>query len=159
MSLKDEFNSFIKAGLEGSDSITKDIPEAWRPRSEIGTEGGFVISTPRPDGNTPGAEEILREQAQRQEDGKAPGIASMFEGMDEKKFEDSFLNSNIGTVDYTSGIITLNSFAPLQVDNPLGQLAITVNPTTTIISSSYNRIITVDPFDPTAITVNLTAKS
>jgi len=32
-------------------------------------------------------------------------------------------------------------------------------PTTTIVSSSYNRIITVDPFDPTAITVNVTAKS
>lgn len=61
MSLKDEFNNFIKAGLEGSDNVTKDIPEAWRPRSEIGTDGGFVISTPRPDGNTPGAEEILRE--------------------------------------------------------------------------------------------------
>jgi hypothetical protein len=44
------------------------------------------------------------------------------------------------------------------VDNPLGQLAITVNPTTTIISSSYNRIITLDPFDSNAITVNVTAK-
>lgn len=61
MSLKDEFNNFIKAGNEGSDNVIKDIPEAWRPRSEIGTDGGFIVSTPRPDGNTPGAEEILRE--------------------------------------------------------------------------------------------------
>lgn len=61
MALKDEFNNFIKAGNEGSDNVMKDIPDAWRPRSEIGTDGGFVISTPRPDGNTPGAEEILRE--------------------------------------------------------------------------------------------------
>lgn len=61
MALKDEFNEFVKAGIEGSDNITKDIPDAWRPRSEIGTDGGFVVSTPRPDGNTPGAEEILRE--------------------------------------------------------------------------------------------------
>lgn len=61
MALKDEFNEFVKAGIEGSDNVTKDIPEAWRPRSEIGTDGGFVVSTPRPDGNTPGAEEILRE--------------------------------------------------------------------------------------------------
>ena len=59
--LKDDFNNFIKAGNEGSDNINKDIPDAWRPRSEIGTDGGFVISTPRPDGNTPNAEEILRE--------------------------------------------------------------------------------------------------
>ena len=61
MALKDEFNEFVKAGIEGSDNVTKDIPDAWRPRSEIGTDGGFVVSTPRPDGNTPGAEEILRE--------------------------------------------------------------------------------------------------
>jgi hypothetical protein len=61
VALKDEFNEFVKAGIEGSDNITKDIPDAWRPRSEIGTDGGFVVSTPRPDGNTPGAEEILRE--------------------------------------------------------------------------------------------------
>ena len=61
MALKDEFNEFVKAGIEGSDKVTKDIPDAWRQRSEIGTEGGFVVSTPRPDGNTPNAEEILRE--------------------------------------------------------------------------------------------------
>jgi predicted phosphodiesterase len=61
VALKDEFNEFVKAGIEGSDNVSKDIPDAWRPRSEIGTDGGFVVSTPRPDGNTPGAEEILRE--------------------------------------------------------------------------------------------------
>jgi len=42
------------------------------------------------------AEEILREQAQQSPDGKTGG--SLFEGMDEKKFEDSFLNSNIGNL-------------------------------------------------------------
>jgi predicted phosphodiesterase len=62
MSLDEDYkNAIIKAGQEGSDKSGKNIPEAWRPRSEIGTEGGFVVSTPRPDGNTPGAEEILRE--------------------------------------------------------------------------------------------------
>jgi predicted phosphodiesterase len=62
MSLADEYDAaIIKAGQEGSDKSNKSIPEAWRPRSEIGTDGGFVVSTPRPDGNTPGAEEILRE--------------------------------------------------------------------------------------------------
>ena len=62
MSLEDAYkDAIIKAGQEGSDKANKNIPEAWRPRSEIGTDGGFVISTPRPDGNTPGAEEILRE--------------------------------------------------------------------------------------------------
>jgi hypothetical protein len=61
MSLADKYNEIIKAGQEGSDKVSKSIPDAWRPRSEIGSDGGFVVSTPRPDGNTPGAEEILRE--------------------------------------------------------------------------------------------------
>lgn len=69
------------------------------------------------------------------------------------------LNNNIGTIDYQAGIVTLNSFNPLNVNNELGQFTITANPTTTIISSSFNRIITVDPFDPNAIVINVTAKT
>jgi len=71
----------------------------------------------------------------------------------------TILNSNIGTVDYTNGIITLTNFNPSGVDNPLGQLAISATPTTSIISSTQSGIITVDPFDPSAITVNVTAKT
>lgn len=71
----------------------------------------------------------------------------------------TIFKSNIGTIDYTAGIVTLNSFNPINVDNDLGQLTISVTPTTSIISSTYNRIITIDPFDPNAITVNVTAKS
>jgi len=71
----------------------------------------------------------------------------------------TILNTNIGTVDYQNGIITLNNFNPYQVDSDLGQLAISVTPTTDIVSSTYDRIITIDQFDPTAITVNVTAKS
>jgi hypothetical protein len=67
--------------------------------------------------------------------------------------------ANIGTIDYTMGVVTLNAFNPINIDNPLGQLTVTASPTTTIISSSYNRIITVDAFDPNAIIVNVTAKS
>ena len=65
----------------------------------------------------------------------------------------------VGTIDYETGVVDLTSFAPVGVTNDLGQLTISVTPVSTIISSSYNRIITVDPFDPNAITVNLTAKS
>ena len=68
-------------------------------------------------------------------------------------------NSNAGTVDYQQGIITLTAFGPISVDNDLGQLTVTATPTTSIISSTYNRIITVDPYDTTAITVNVTAKT
>lgn len=68
-------------------------------------------------------------------------------------------NNNIGTVDYDNGIVTLNSFGPINVNNDLGQLTVSVNPTTSIVSSSYNRIITLDPYDPNAIVVNVTAKT
>ena len=71
----------------------------------------------------------------------------------------TIFNQNVGTIDYVNGVVTLNSFGPYQVDNPLGQLTISANPTTTIISSSYNRIVTVDPFDQNAISVTVTAKS
>ena len=67
--------------------------------------------------------------------------------------------SNIGTIDYTAGVITLNAFSPIDVDSPLGQLTVTAKPTTSIISSTYNRIITIDPYDPTAVTVNVIAKT
>ena len=71
----------------------------------------------------------------------------------------TIFNGNVGTIDYNNGLITLNSFSPIGVDNPLGQFAVTANPTTTIVSSSFNRIITIDPFDPNAIVVNVTAKT
>ena len=71
----------------------------------------------------------------------------------------TILNTNIGTVDYAGGTITLKDFNPTQVNNPLGQLTLTVTPTTSIVSSTFNRIITVDPFDPNAILVNATVKT
>ena len=71
----------------------------------------------------------------------------------------TILNSNVGTIDYLNGILTLNDFNPYNVGNPLGQLTISVTPTTDIVSSSFDRIITIDPYDSTAINVNITAKS
>jgi hypothetical protein len=71
----------------------------------------------------------------------------------------TILNSNIGTIDYQNGVISLNNFNPYQVNSDLGQLAISVTPTTDIVSSSYDRIITIDQFDATAIAVNVTTKS
>ena len=70
----------------------------------------------------------------------------------------TILNNNVGTVDYTNGIITLNSFDPIDIDNTLGQFTISATPTSSIISSTYNRIISMDPFDPNAVTVNVIAK-
>lgn len=71
----------------------------------------------------------------------------------------NIFDSDVGTIDYQEGVITLNSFGPYAVDNELGQLSVTTTPTTSIISSTYNRIITIDPYDVNAITVNVTAKT
>jgi len=71
----------------------------------------------------------------------------------------TILNANAGTIDYTNGIITLTNFNPVNIDNGLGQLTISTVPTTTIISSSFNRIITIDPYDPAAVSVTVNAKN
>ena len=71
----------------------------------------------------------------------------------------TIINSNIGIIDYQNGSITLNSFAPYDVADPLGLFSVIVTPSSSIISSSYNKIITIDPFDSQAITVNVTAKT
>jgi len=71
----------------------------------------------------------------------------------------TILNSNIGVIDYSNGIITLNSFNPLAVDNQFGQLSVQATPTTSIVSSTFNRILTLDLNDPSAISVNVIAKT
>ena len=71
----------------------------------------------------------------------------------------TIFNTNVGTIDYEQGVITLNSFNPINVDNALGQFTVTATSESSIISSTYDGIITVDPFDPNAITVNVTAKT
>lgn len=77
----------------------------------------------------------------------------------DSSFVKTILNSNVGTIDYQEGVITLQDFGPTQVDNTIGELSVSIKPTTTIVSSTYNRIITLDPYDSTAIVVNVTAKN
>lgn len=49
-------------GKTGSDRRAQETPEAFRPRMDIDhTSGGFVVSTPRPAGNSANANEILIE--------------------------------------------------------------------------------------------------
>ena len=71
----------------------------------------------------------------------------------------TILNSNAGTVDYSTGIVTLIDFNPYQVNNPLGVLTLQVTPSSTIISSNKDKIITLDLTDQTAIDVTITAKA
>lgn len=70
----------------------------------------------------------------------------------------TIFNTNVGIVDYVNGIVTLQSFNPYNISNPLGQLTISVNPVSSIVNSSYNKILTIDEYDPNAITVKMIAK-
>lgn len=69
----------------------------------------------------------------------------------------TILNYNAGTVDYYTGQIILTDFSPVAIDNELGQLVISAVPDTTIISSTFNKIITVDEFDPDSVVVTAIA--
>jgi len=70
----------------------------------------------------------------------------------------TILNNNIGTIDYTNGIVELTSFNPTEIDNVLGQLSLSVTPKTTTFSSQYNRIITLDSTDSTSVVVTAIPK-
>jgi len=68
------------------------------------------------------------------------------------------LNANAGTVDYTQGIVTLTNFNPSAINNPLGVLSVQAVPTSTIVSSTRDKIITLDNTDPNAINISIVAK-
>lgn len=67
------------------------------------------------------------------------------------------LNSNAGTIDYQKGLIVLNNFAPIDIDDALGQFTISAVPDSTIISSTYNKIVALDEFDPASVSVTVLA--
>jgi hypothetical protein len=71
----------------------------------------------------------------------------------------TILNSTAGTVNYSIGEVILTNFNPIQINNsPLGVLSLSAVPKNTIISSSRDKIITLDNTDVNAINVNVTAK-
>ena len=65
------------------------------------------------------------------------------------------LNSNQGTVDHINGIVTLNNFNPIGINNLNGQLTINVKPDNDIVVPTRNNILLIDPTDPTAISITL----
>ena len=66
--------------------------------------------------------------------------------------------SSAGTVDYPNGIVSLTNFTPALINSGDGYFRINAYAAERVISSTYNRIITLDPTDPTAITVNVVTK-
>lgn len=60
-SLTEKLESLSSPGARGSDTRITNTPESWRPRMEIDSNGGFLVSTPRNAGEMPDAAEILKE--------------------------------------------------------------------------------------------------
>jgi hypothetical protein len=70
----------------------------------------------------------------------------------------STATSNAGTIDYTNGVVKLDNFVPNTINSNDGILRINASADSRIISSTYNRVITLDELDPLAITVNVRIK-
>lgn len=68
------------------------------------------------------------------------------------------LNPNAGTIDYNKGVVTLQDFAPVSINNELGVFNISAMPDSSIVSSSFNRIVSLDEFDSDAIKVTVVAQ-
>ena len=70
------------------------------------------------------------------------------------------LNSNInegitGTIDYVLGIITLNNFNPISVNNDFGDITIYCKPESNIIRSKLNKMLVLDQDDPSSVVVGV----
>lgn len=65
------------------------------------------------------------------------------------------LNANAGIIDYANGSLTMNNFAPTAVSDSTGTIKFRVQPDTTWFGSTRELIITIDPTDQTAISVDL----
>ena len=65
------------------------------------------------------------------------------------------LSNNVGTIDYTKGVVTLNNFNPSNIANPSGTLSIYAMPKTDNFSSNLNLIFTFDSTDPASVTVTV----
>ena len=68
------------------------------------------------------------------------------------------LNSNVGTVDYYAGIITLENFSPYEINNTTGILSVFAVPESSIIYSKKNKMIIMDRNDVNAVKVNISTK-
>jgi hypothetical protein len=70
--------------------------------------------------------------------------------------ERQIIDSNVGTIDYETGLVTITNIRILSVTTDDGTLRLDVESEDGIISSKRNTIITIDKFDPSAITTDLT---
>jgi predicted phosphodiesterase len=74
-SLSDKFRKLSELGNTGSDTRASKTPEAWQPRMDVDmAKGGYLVSTPRADGNSTDASEILEEFGLSPEEWRVTGV-------------------------------------------------------------------------------------
>lgn len=61
------------------------------------------------------------------------------------------IQDNVGTIDYKSGIVTINNFQPVSVSDPFGTLVVYATPAKKVFNSVQNQIITMDLSDPGSV--------
>ena len=66
------------------------------------------------------------------------------------------INNNAGTIEYDTGIITINDINILSVEQPDGTIRLSIEADEGIIQSTKNTILTIDETDPTSIVTELT---
>lgn len=64
-------------------------------------------------------------------------------------------NGITGTIDYKLGKITINSFNPIAVNNDFGDIQIHIRPKSSVIQSKLNKMLVLDPDDPTSVVVKM----
>lgn len=137
---------------DGQDATAYAVLAAGRVNSIVVTNPGYnyteayVVITPQ-DGDTSGSLAFAAPVLE--------GVEGTLRTYFYQNNIKTILDSNAGTIDYSTGRVTLTDFSPLTINNDLGRFTISVVPDSTIVSSTYNKIIAVDNFDPEAITVNV----
>ena len=63
--------------------------------------------------------------------------------------------SEVGQVNYSIGVITLNNFSPYDINNSLGELQISVIPKEQIIQSTKNKVLILDVYDKNSVKLTL----
>jgi hypothetical protein len=137
---------------DGRDASAFAVVVAGRVNSIVVTNPGFnyteaiVTITPQ-DGDTSGALAFASPVLEGSE-----GVLRTYFYLNNVK---TILNPNAGTINYLTGRVTIADFAPFQVNNDLGRFTVSVVPDSTIVSSTFNKIVALDEFDPEAITVTV----
>ena len=66
------------------------------------------------------------------------------------------LNPIQGNVDHVLGLVILNNFMPLDIENQTKQLTVNVKPNNDLVVPQQNQILLIDPTDINSVTVQLT---